>query len=84
MENNYIPKNGETLLATFSDYPEGVGTIYLCTKVTDKSFCVTQTKCVNTGLVTFIPKADRKTFKIPFEHISIINLYRKEFNFGRV
>jgi len=83
MGNDYKPKIGEELLATFSDYPEGVGTLYSCTKVTDTYFTVIEIKNINTTGVTTIPEAERKTYEILFSSIPIINLHRK-FNFGRV
>lgn len=83
MDINYKLKIGEELLATFSDYPEGVGTLYKCIQINDISFTVIQIKHISTTEVSEIPDADRKTHEIPFSLVPLINLHR-QFNFGRV
>jgi hypothetical protein len=83
MNPDYRPKVGEELLATFSDYPEGIGTLYLCTQITPTSFFVKQIRSIAVTQITEIPESASKTFEISFDLIPLINLRRK-FSFTRV
>lgn len=82
MSDDYKPKVDEELLATFSTWNDGIGTLYICTVVNANDFTVMQAKNITTTEVTDIPEKNRQKFTITFVQIPIINLHRR-FSMGR-
>lgn len=77
ISHEYKLKVGEELLATFSDWPDGIGTVYRCSEVTNNNFTITQQRVITASGVTEIEEDQRQTFVIPFAMLPIVNLHRK-------